>query len=205
MIPRHMRATDPFDPTSLPPSKSRRKRDMIELQALGEALVGLPEDQLRRLELPDVLREAVVEARRIHAFGALRRQLQFVGKVMRDIDPAPIRLQLDALRGVSAQHIAWMHTLERWRVRLLADDAATAEWIASHPTTDSQRLRTLIRNARHEREAGKPSRAFRELFQVLRDLIPDPVASLQADTQEAPPDLPDRPMDFRSDVSDPHS
>ena len=192
-----MSASAPFDPTTLPPSKSRRKRDMIELQSLGEALVGLPEDQLRRIDLPDVLREAVVEARRIHAFGALRRQLQFVGKVMRDIDPAPIRLQLDALRGVSAKHIAWMHTLERWRVRLLADDAATGEWIASYPATDTQRLRTLIRNARQEREAGRPPRAFRELFQMLRDQIPDPVAALQSDLQEAEADaLDDENADF---------
>ena len=174
---------------------------MIELQALGEALVDLPEDRLRRLDLPEVLREAVVEARRIHAFGARRRQLQFVGKVMRDIDPAPIRLQLDALRGVSAQHIAWMHTLERWRVRLLADDAATAEWIVSHPATDSQRLRTLIRNARHERDAGKPPRAFRELFQLLRDLMPDPVATLQSSLREPPEDP---SQDQRRDVSDLH-
>lgn len=186
-----MSAPAPFDPTTLPPSKSRRKRDMIELQSLGEALVDLPEDQLRRIDLPDVLREAVVEARRIHAFGALRRQLQFVGKVMRDIDPAPIRLQLDALRGVSAKHIAWMHTLERWRVRLLADDAATGEWIASYPATDTQRLRTLIRNARQEREAGRPPRAFRELFQMLRDQIPDPVAALQSDLHEAEASEPD--------------
>ncbi len=179
---------------------------MIELQALGEALVGLPEDQLRRLELPDVLREAVVDARRINAFGARRRQLQFVGKVMRDIDPAPIRLQLDALRGVSAQHIAWMHTLERWRVRLLDDDAATADWITSHPATDSQRLRTLIRNARHEREAGKPPRAFRELFQLLRDLIPDPVATLQASLEEPAEDtIEDGSADDRHRFPDPRS
>lgn len=201
-----MSASTPFDPTSLPPSKSRRKRDMIELQVLGEDLVALPEDQLRRLELPEVLREAVVEARRIHAFGARRRQLQFVGKVMRDIDPAPIRLQLDALRGVSAQHIAWMHTVERWRVRLLADDAATAEWIAGHPATDSQRLRTLIRNARHERDAGKPPRAFRELFQMLRDLMPDPVATLQSSIRDASRDSSDGGLqDEQQGFSDPHS
>ena len=191
-----MSAPDTIDASTEPASKSQRKRDMIELQGLGEALVGLPEDQLRRIDLPEALREAVVEARRISAFGALRRQLQFVGKVMREVDPAPIRAQLDALRGVSARQIAWQHALERWRVRLLEDDAAVSDWIVSHPETDTQRLRTLIRNARHENQAGKPSRAFRELFQMLRELMPNPVVHAGAadagtahDTDDADPDM----------------
>ena len=109
------------DPHPEGPSKSQRKRDSQALQDLGEALVALSPDRLARLELPDVLRSAVLEAQRIHKFGGLRRQKQYIGKLMRDLDAAPIQAQLDALEGHSRAQTAYLHRLERWRDRLLED------------------------------------------------------------------------------------
>lgn len=157
------------------PSKSQLKREMLALQALGEALVALSDDQLAGLELPDDLRDAVRATKRISVskHGAIRRQLQYVGRIMRDVDPAPIRAQLDALAGHSHAHTAWLHRLERWRERLLAHDESLTELLAEHPGADVQRIRALIRNAQREQSLGKPPKSFRELFQVLRELIPE--------------------------------
>jgi ribosome-associated protein len=168
-----------------PPSKSQLKRESTALQDLGEALVALPADRLKRLDLPDNLRIAVNEARRITAHGALRRQYQYIGKVMRNIDPAPIRAQLEVFAGKSREHKAWLHGLERWRDRLLADGNALGELVAEHPDVDIQQIRTLIRNALREREQSKPPRAFRELFRILRELRPEPSLELDGPDDEA--------------------
>lgn len=168
-----------------PPSKSQLKRESTALQDLGEALVALPADRLKRLDLPDNLRIAVNEARRITAHGALRRQYQYIGKVMRNIDPAPIRAQLEVFAGKSREHKAWLHGLERWRDRLLADGNALGELVAEHPDADIQQIRTLIRNALREREQSKPPRAFRELFRILRELRPEPSLELDGPDDEA--------------------
>ncbi|MEW5893681.1 MAG: ribosome biogenesis factor YjgA [Pseudomonadota bacterium] len=151
------------------PSKSQQKRQMHALQALGEELVKLPRDRLDQLDLPDALYDAVLDARRFTKHEARRRQLQFIGKVMRDIDTEPIAEQLARIRGESDSAKAEFHALERWRDRLLADDAALTEWLAQHPGGDSQQLRNLIRNARREAAAGKPPKSSRELFRWLRD------------------------------------
>jgi ribosome-associated protein len=155
------------------PSKSQRKRDSTALQDLGAKLVALPHDQFRRIDLPDALRDAVAEARRLTKHGALRRQLQYVGRVMRHVDAAPIRAQIDVFEGVAHEATAALHRLERWRERLLADPDALSELVALHPDVDIQALRTRIRNARRERETGRPPKAFRELFQQLRALFGD--------------------------------
>ncbi len=157
------------------PSKSQLKRDMLALQALGEALVALSDDQIAGLELPDDLRDAVRATKRISVskHGAIRRQLQYVGRIMREVDPAPIRAQLDALEGHSKTHTAWLHRLERWRERLLAHEETLTELLAAHPGADIPRIRALIRNAQREQSLGKPPKSFRELFQVLRELIPE--------------------------------
>jgi ribosome-associated protein len=170
------------------PSKSQLKRDMLALQALGEALVALSDEQLAGLDLPDDLRDAVRDARRIGVskHGAIRRQRQYVGRIMREVDPAPIRAQLDALAGHSRAHTAWLHGLERWRERLIAGDQVLTELLAEHPGADIPRLRTLIRNAQREQLQGKPPKSFRELFQVLRELIPETPAGAPA----PPPQLP---------------
>ena len=141
---------------------------MHELQALGVALVRLSDAQLAATHLPHELREAVLEARRIKSNEAKRRQMQYIGRLMRELDPAPIRAQLAALEGHSAQANARHRRLEIWRERLLADDEALTAFAAEHPGADIQAVRTLIRNARKEAKEGKPPRASRELFRVLK-------------------------------------
>ncbi len=154
-----------------PPSKSQRKRDMTALQGLGQALVELPADRLAKLEMPDSLRQAIADARRFTKHEARRRQMQYIGKLMRSVDPAPLQAAVDALRGVSAAESARLHRLERLRARLLDDERGGLEEIAaSHPGADLQRLRTLRRNALKELEQGKPPRAQREIFRVLREM-----------------------------------
>ena len=143
---------------------------MHELQALGAALVDLPESQLATLQIGDELREAVLEAKRIGSHEARRRQLQYIGRLMREVDPAPIRAQLDALVGHSAQEAARHRRLEALREKLLADDAALTDYVATHAGADLQALRTLIRNARREQKEGRPPRAYRELFRLLKSL-----------------------------------
>lgn len=152
------------------PSKSALKREMTELQALGEDLVALSKDQLKRIDLPDNLRDALRDAQRFTRHEALRRQLQYVGKLMRTVDPEPIRAALDEIKGLSAAANARMHALERLRERFLADEKVIAEIAADHPDADLQHLRQLRRNALKEQELGKPPRAFRELYRVLREL-----------------------------------
>jgi ribosome-associated protein len=152
------------------PSKSALKRAMNDLQALGAELVGLSVDQLKKIDLPDDLRDAVREAKRITQHEAHRRQLQYIGKLMRSIDAAPIREALDDIKGLSAAATARMHALERLRTRFLEDEKVIGEIAEAHPAADLQYLRQLRRNALREQELGKPPRAFRELFRILRDL-----------------------------------
>jgi ribosome-associated protein len=162
------------DEEELPPSKTKIKKQMHELRDLGEELTELGKDQLAQLDIPENLRDAIREMKNINKFGAQRRQMQYIGKLMRDVDTAPILAKLDAWKGKSQHHIAYMHQLERWRDRLLESDAALTELLAAHPQADAQRLRTLIRNAQKEMEAQKSPRNFREIFQVLREIIPEP-------------------------------
>lgn len=150
-------------------SKTKRKQEMHALQALGVALVALPEAQLRLMGLPGALELAILEAKRIKSHGARRRQMQYIGRLMRDADAEPIRARLAEIEGHSAQGIAHHRRLESWRERLLADDEALTEFAAEHPGADLQALRALLRNARKEAKEGKPPRAFRELFRFLKD------------------------------------
>ena len=152
------------------PSKSQRKRDMHDLQDLGSALVELSAERLARIDMPDLLRSAVQEAQRITRHEARRRQMQYIGRLMRDTDAAPIREALDALNGASAAENARLHKLERLRERLLEDEAVLAEIATEFPGADLQRLRALRRNTLKERELVKPPRSFRELFRALREL-----------------------------------
>ena len=160
-------------------SKTQRKRDMHALQDLGEALVALPAARLAELDLPERLRDAVAEARRISKFGALRRQLQYIGRLMRDIDSSAIAARLDAWNGQSREATAHLHQLERWRERLLEDDAALEALLADYPQADVPRLRALVRNARREQAEGRPPASFRALFQALKDIVPEPTAEGQ--------------------------
>ena len=152
------------------PSKSSLKRAMHDLQATGDELVALSTDQLKKIDLPEDLRDAVRDAQRFTSHGARRRQLQFIGKLMRNIDPAPIREALDELKGLSAAATARMHALERLRSRFLEDEAVIQEIAERYPQADFQQLRQLRRNAMKEQQQGKPPRAYRELYRALRTL-----------------------------------
>jgi ribosome-associated protein len=150
-------------------SKTKRKREMHELQALGVALVALPESRLQEMSLETRLHEAVLAAKRITSHEARRRQMQYIGRLMRDADAEPIRARLAAVEGHSAQAAAHHRRLEAWRERLMQDDEALTEFVAAHPGADLQELRALLRNARKEAKEGKPPRAYRELFRFLKN------------------------------------
>jgi ribosome-associated protein len=156
------------------PSKTQRKAAMHALQDLGEALVELDPRRLAELAaevgLPERLVDALGEARSITAWGGRKRQLQYVGKLMRDVDPDPIRHRLDAWAHGQDIDTARQHALERWRERLLAEPEALDELAALHPQLDRPRFRALIAKARDERANGSPPHAYRELFRALKSL-----------------------------------
>jgi len=158
----------------LPPSKTKIKKQMLALQDLGKTLTALSKEKLRELDLEEDLLVAIMDYKRMTKFGALNRQLQYIGRLMRDVEPAPIQAKLDAWNGVSRQHTAYLHQVEHWRDRLIEQPDALTELLAAHPEADAQHLRTLIRNAQKEKELLKPPKSYRELFQVLRDVIPEP-------------------------------
>ncbi|MGS2723737.1 ribosome biogenesis factor YjgA [Porticoccus sp. GXU_MW_L64] len=151
-------------------SKTELKRDMQELQQLGETLVELPEKQLEKITLPDNLDDAIQLARRLKHREGRRRQLQFIGKLMRDIDVTEIRQQLEQFDQQSRAFRQQFHQLEQWRDRLVAEgDSALNEWMAEHPETDRQQIRQLIRQAQKEQSQNKAPTASRKLFKVLRE------------------------------------
>ncbi|MFC5428526.1 ribosome biogenesis factor YjgA [Paraburkholderia denitrificans] len=153
------------------PSKSQIKREMEALQELGEALVELPKDALKRMPMTEDLADAVHEARRITDHEGKRRQLQYVGRMMRGLteaETAALRTALDEHRGVNKAATARLHWIERTRDKLLADDAALTDFIRQHPAADPQEGRTLIRNVRREQQQGRPPKYFRELFQWIK-------------------------------------
>jgi ribosome-associated protein len=153
------------------PSKTRLKKDMHALQSLGESLVELSAAQLAQIDMPEDLRDAVLEARRISGREGKRRQLQYIGRLMRDVDPAPIRAKLDEWRGQSREATAQLHAVERWRDRLIEDDAALTEFAREHPGADLQALRASIRECRRERGIDRPPKHFRELFRLVREAL----------------------------------
>ncbi len=157
----------------LPPSKTKIKQQMHDLQGIGEQLVELSKDRLKEVDLPERLYDAVHEMKRITTFGARKRQMQYIGRLMRDVDAAPIIAKLEVWSGKSNQHIAWLHQLERWRDRLLENESTLTELLTEHPAVDAQRLRALIRNAIKEKELEKPLKSYREIFQVLREILPE--------------------------------
>ena len=153
------------------PSKSQRKREMEALQRIGMQLVQLNADQLAQIGLPESLHEAVIEAQRISDFEGRRRQMQYIGKLMREVDPAPIRAKLEQWHGAAHAQSAQQRLIERWRERLLADDGALALFAAEYPGSDLQHLRTLVASIKRDRAAGKPPKNYRELFRVAREIV----------------------------------
>ncbi|MGI4776753.1 MAG: ribosome biogenesis factor YjgA [Janthinobacterium lividum] len=158
-------------------SKTDLKRESTELQKIGEDLLTLRAGLFDKLPLSEKLVDAVVEARRITNFEGKRRQMQFIGKLMRLLDPETldlVRAALDEQHSAPAAETASLHEAERWRDRLIAEDDAFGVWIEAYPATDSQQLRALIRQARKDIKAGKPGeaprqgKAYREVFQLVR-------------------------------------
>ena len=182
-------------------SRTDLKRESDELQDLGKELLSLRADLFARIGLPDKLVEALAEARRITNFEGKRRQMQYVGKLMRKLDDdtvAAVRTALQEQRSGSAAEKLALHLAEQWRDRLIAEDSAQAEWIAHHPGTDIQQLRALIRQARKDAPgahdatvaqsqglAPRKGRAYRELFVLVRAQLEGP-ADTEADGAEAP-------------------
>lgn len=158
-------------------SKSRRKRESHALQDLGEALVVLPAEQLARIELPEKLRGAVIEARNITRHEARRRQMQYIGKLMRQIDAEPIRAQVEAIHAPSEQATALFHLAERWRAELLANEGALAGFSREFPAADIGTVTRLVAQAKGEREAGRAPKYFRELFQYVKAQVQDKARS----------------------------
>ena len=155
------------------PSKSELKRQMNELQKLGEELVAEARDRVKRVPMPEDVRDAILECQLITNHEGRRRQMQFVGKKMRTLDEeevAVIQRTIDSWKGMSKADTAALHALERRRDKLLADDKALTVLLAEHPELDVQHLRTLIRNARKEQAENKPPKAYREIYQILKDL-----------------------------------
>jgi ribosome-associated protein len=155
------------------PSKSELKRQMDELQKLGAQLVAEPRDRVKRVPMPEDVKDAILMCQTITNHEGRRRQLQFVGKKMRTLteeEVAVIQRTIDSWKGASKAETAALHALERRREKLLTDDKALTTLLEEHPELDVQHLRTLIRNARKEQAENKPPKAYRELFQILKDL-----------------------------------
>jgi ribosome-associated protein len=151
-------------------SKTEMKRDMEELQKLGEELVGLKPSVLEKFPLSEDLAEAIHDAQRFKN-EARRRQLQRIGKLMRYEDPEPIQAALDKVRNKHSQATAILHKLEQLRDRVVEEgDSAIAEVLELYPEADRQRLRQLARQAAKEKKASKPAKAYREIFQILKEL-----------------------------------
>lgn len=155
---------------NLGPSKSALKREMTALQKLGAELVGLSRDRLKKMDMPERLRDAIHDAQRFTQNEAKRRQLQYIGKIMREIETAPLQAAMDEINGVSGAATLRLQQLERLRTQFMEDESVGSDIARDYPEADIQHLRQLRRNAIKEAQQSKPPRAYRELFRVLRDL-----------------------------------
>ncbi len=173
------------------PTRTDLKRESTELQKLGEDLLTLRPDFMARLDLPEKLVEAVAECKRITNFEGIRRQMQFIGKLMRKLEDSKhdeIRAALEEQHMPSAKDTLLLHQAEQWRDRLIADEDAVGQWISLSPSTDSQNLRALVRQARKDAKPEKPGlaprhgRAYRDIFQLVRE-------ALTAAQEQPAPDL----------------
>jgi ribosome-associated protein len=152
-------------------SKTQRKKRMHDLQSVGAALTKLKAEQLARIEMPDELREAILEAKRFTKHEALRRQLQYIGRMMRNLDVGPIAAQLEALHAPSGRQTALFHRAEAWRDEIVADPGTIARFVEEFPGADAARLRTLATKAAAERAAERPPKHFRELFHEINAIV----------------------------------
>jgi ribosome-associated protein len=178
-LKRELKGTDDQSRTDL-------KRESLELQKVGEDLLTLRADLMARLDLSEKLKDAVLEAKRITNFEGKRRQMQYIGKMMRKLEPATleaVRTTLQEQNNGSAQDNLVLHLAETWRDRLVADEDAFGEWISQYPDTDSQQLRALARQARKDAKPEKPGeavrhgRAYRDIFLIVREQLGRPQES----------------------------
>ena len=179
------------------PSKTEMKRQSDALQALGQELVEAPRDRVKRVPMPEDVRDVILECQNIKNHEGRRRQLQFIGKKMRGLteeEVAVIKRTIEGWKGASKADTAALHALERRRDKLLADDKALTVLLEEHPQLDVQHLRALIRNARKEQAENKPPKAYREIFQILKDLektgaaAPSPGPDVDVDAPEGEDD-----------------
>lgn len=154
-------------------SRSHFKREAEAAQALGERLITLRKEQLDQLDLSEKLYDSILLAQRLTANGAIRRQRQYIGKLMRTEILEPIEAKLAEWDRGSKAETARLHRLERWRDRLISSETVLGEWLKEYPDTDVQRMRSLIRNAQKEAETHKPPKSSRELFKLLREITAD--------------------------------
>ena len=190
-----MRGRDPETGEYLAPSRSEQRRAALEVLDLGAQLVALSDAQLAKLPIPESLLPHIRECKRITSHIAHKRQLQFLAKQMRREDDETLEAIRDALdeKGETARReVAAMHRVEAWREKLIdGGDAALAELLDEHPQADRQHLRQLVRNAIEERNRNKPPRAFRELYQELREVLLGDAAGEDADVDALGEDAPD--------------
>ena len=171
-------------------SKTQMKNRMNELQDLGMELTRLSNETLKKAGLPEDLQQAIRDYKKITSNGATKRQTQYIGRLMRDIDPEPIREFLARLKGESGAHNAFLQRVEQMRDRLLDKDQALTDFISEYPDADAGALRTLIRNARKEKELSKPPKNFRALYQAIKAVMDtqnsgaDQAADTDSDTDE---------------------
>ncbi len=187
-LKRELKGTDEQSRTDL-------KKESDELQKLGVALLDLRADLLTRAALPEKLSEAIAEAKRITNFEGKRRQMQFIGKLMRQLEPEQLDAVRDALNeqqnGSASEKLA-LHLSETWRDRLIAEEDAFGEWIIKCPRTDSQQLRALIRQARKDAKPEKPGaaprhgRAYRDIFQIVREQLSPEKAAIDDPADDIP-------------------
>ena len=164
-------ATDAEEENSI--SKSQKKRDMLALQDIGVELVGLSSEVINKLDLPDNLRTAVVEAKRIpkSKYGGMKRQMQYIGRLMREIDPAPIIEQLNSLKAPNKKQTALHHLAELWRERLLADESALNAFVNAFPDADAAALARFVQGAKDDKAKGRPPKNYRLLYSQIHDLV----------------------------------
>lgn len=153
------------------PSKSQLKRDMHRLQKLGESLVALKPAQVAEIPMSDRLRAAIEESWRLTQNEAKRRHMQYLGKLMRHEDEAQLQKAIDGFHAGSDENTRRLHLAERWRERLLADDAAITEFMSEYPGAEAQHLRNLVRNCRKDMAQERNSGYSRKLFRYIREQL----------------------------------
>ncbi len=179
-------ADTPFDDEGRP-SKTQLKREAHELQQLGRDLAEMPESRLLAVAMPENLRDAVLEMRRTRSHEGRRRQMQYVGKLMRQADAGPLREAVAQIKLGTALNSLQLHEAERWREELLADDDALTRWANDWPESDLQQLRALVRQARQQRlaealpgQGQRQGRAYRELFRFVSQELDSQLAHSQS-------------------------